>query len=74
MYDGGERAIETSEAVAAQQKARVISAISAELAAPGSEDCEDCGETIPGARRAALPSARRCVYCQSKHENNRRDS
>lgn len=68
MYDGGERAIESSEAVAAAQHARAISAISAELAAPGNEDCEDCGEAIPAARRQALPSARRCVGCQQIFE------
>lgn len=28
-------------------------------------DCEDCGEPIPEKRRAALPGARTCVYCQS---------
>lgn len=31
----------------------------------GLEDCEDCGEEIPLARRNALPGARTCVACQS---------
>ncbi len=31
----------------------------------GLEDCEVCGETIPPARRRALPGARTCVACQS---------
>ena len=26
--------------------------------------CEDCGEAIPPARRAAIPGVRRCVTCQ----------
>ena len=26
--------------------------------------CEDCGETIPPARRKAVPGVRRCVACQ----------
>lgn len=72
MYDGGERAIESSEAVAAAQHARAISAISAELALPGAQDCADCGEAIPDARRNALPSARRCVDCQQSFESEGR--
>ena len=30
--------------------------------------CEECGETIPEARRVVLPSVRLCVACQSAHE------
>ena len=32
------------------------------------EDCEDCGETIPQARREAVPGVRRCVACQEAHD------
>jgi phage/conjugal plasmid C-4 type zinc finger TraR family protein len=35
------------------------------LSRPGSEKCEDCDSTIPKERRAAMPSATRCVHCQS---------
>jgi phage/conjugal plasmid C-4 type zinc finger TraR family protein len=28
--------------------------------------CEECGESIPEARRRALPGVRTCVPCQSK--------
>ena len=31
----------------------------------GSEYCLDCGDTIPEARRRALPGATTCVGCQS---------
>lgn len=31
----------------------------------GLEECEDCGEEIPAARRRAVPGVRRCVTCQS---------
>jgi phage/conjugal plasmid C-4 type zinc finger TraR family protein len=34
----------------------------------GLEDCEDCGEAIPAARRKALPGARTCVPCQSARD------
>ncbi|WP_442980003.1 TraR/DksA C4-type zinc finger protein [Salmonella enterica] len=31
--------------------------------------CEECDAPIPPARRAAYPSATRCVYCQSALES-----
>ncbi len=33
-----------------------------------SASCEDCGEPIPEARRAAMPGVRLCVPCQSEEE------
>lgn len=30
------------------------------------EFCEECGEPIPEARRAAVPGVRYCIQCQSK--------
>ena len=35
-------------------------------AGEGLDECEECGEPIPEARRRALPGARTCVVCQSK--------
>ena len=32
------------------------------------EECDDCGEDIPQARRHALPGVRTCVGCQSKRD------
>ncbi len=32
---------------------------------PSLHECEDCGETIPAARRKALPGVRRCLSCQA---------
>ena len=34
----------------------------------GAAHCEDCGESIPAARRSAHPSARTCVACQSDRD------
>lgn len=34
----------------------------------GLEDCEECGEPIPPARRIALPGARTCIACQSARD------
>ncbi len=33
------------------------------------DDCADCGEPIPEARKAAMPGCRRCVECQTMHEH-----
>lgn len=33
--------------------------------------CEDCGEPIPEARRAAIPGCTRCVACQTEHYGGR---
>ncbi len=30
------------------------------------EECEECGEAIPKARREALPGVRRCLACQEE--------
>ncbi|MEY0604640.1 TraR/DksA family transcriptional regulator, partial [Providencia huaxiensis] len=30
------------------------------------EICEECGETIPEARRLALPGVRLCITCQNE--------
>ena len=35
------------------------------------EDCEECGEVIPEARRKALPGVRRCVQCQQEADARR---
>ena len=35
---------------------------------PGREDCEECGELIPEARRKAVPGVRLCVACQSARD------
>ncbi|HET9049763.1 MAG TPA: DksA/TraR family C4-type zinc finger protein [Chiayiivirga sp.] len=35
---------------------------------PSLRECEDCGETIPAARRKALPGVRRCLSCQAKFD------
>ncbi|AHE51665.1 DksA/TraR family C4-type zinc finger protein [Sphingomonas sanxanigenens] len=40
--------------------------------AEGSDECDDCGEDIPSARRAALPRTCTCVACQAKRDANTR--
>ena len=37
-------------------------------AGPSAEECDDCGEPIPAARRKARPGVRTCVACQSERD------
>jgi phage/conjugal plasmid C-4 type zinc finger TraR family protein len=39
-------------------------------AGPSLTNCAHCGETIPEARRAALPGVRLCLTCQSVSEGS----
>lgn len=63
-----ERELEAAEAVVDKERAAHIARIRAGLAEEGEEDCIDCGRPIPEARRRVLPSAERCVPCQTKFE------
>lgn len=56
------------QALAARQKA---AANRKALAADESNECEDCGEEIPAARRERLPGVRTCVPCQTAREARR---
>ena len=66
MY--GEAEIEATEAALGAERERAIRAASAALTRAGAQDCACCGEQIPAARREALPSATRCITCQTKLE------
>lgn len=33
--------------------------------------CEECGETIPEARRQAIPGVRLCIQCQTELDKHR---
>ncbi len=35
---------------------------------PSLKRCEECGASIPEARRKAVPGVRLCVACQSEHD------
>jgi phage/conjugal plasmid C-4 type zinc finger TraR family protein len=65
-----ERAIELAERFEAEERARKVAAISGSLTGAGEKYCKSCGDPIAQARRAALPSATRCVECQEHHERN----
>lgn len=61
--------------LAAENTARsceaAVAAIRARVDRPGSAICTRCEEPIPAARRKALPSATRCLSCQSALEGVR---
>ena len=40
----------------------------------GTDECEDCGDTIPEKRRAAIPGVRTCIACQSVRDGSVRHS
>ena len=46
----------------------VLAARAAMPAGEGTEECVECGEDIPEARRRALPGVRTCVACQSARD------
>jgi RNA polymerase-binding transcription factor DksA len=35
---------------------------------PSAEECIQCGEEIPKARRLAVPGVQYCIFCKSKRE------
>lgn len=49
-----------------------IARVASALAGAGAAECIGCGDEIEPQRRAVLPSARRCIVCQSRIE--RRDA
>lgn len=53
------------------EQAMAARACLATQAAVGREDCIDCGEEIPAARRERLPGATTCVSCQTFRERRR---
>ena len=70
-----EREIEAAEANVLLERETAIARIRNDLALEGEDDCVDCDAPIGAARKAALPSAERCISCQAVHEKaERRDA
>lgn len=63
--DTNERDIERAEAFEALSRDHELARIQSALATPGTMECQSCGDDIEPARLAALPSARRCIGCQT---------
>lgn len=68
MSDLSSRALELTQQRTEQERDAAVSRSIAVLGGAGTANCIDCREPIEPARRAALPSACRCVDCQSMRE------
>ncbi len=64
--------IELAEARVGQERDAGLARVRAQLMGQGADECVDCGDPIPEARRLALPSARRCAGCQTSFEGAHR--
>ncbi|MBD8554903.1 TraR/DksA family transcriptional regulator [Rhizobium sp. CFBP 8762] len=64
--------IAAAEAHIARAAALKIEAAHRAVSSIGYRWCCDCGVEISIERRAALPSARRCIDCQERHERKKR--
>lgn len=64
--DLGERSIERAEEFERLQRDAAVQRIRNSLVGLGEDFCLSCGDRIEEARRMALPSATRCVDCQTK--------
>ena len=63
-----EAALEAAEDFEREQLDRKVASIRSAFVLAGDDTCQDCGDPIGAERRAALPSATRCVECQGGHE------
>ncbi len=63
-----EKYLEQASAITEHLIADGSTAISRALSGNGQTDCDDCGELIAPARRKAMPSAIRCIDCQTFHD------
>jgi phage/conjugal plasmid C-4 type zinc finger TraR family protein len=61
--------VEEAMKVIALTEGMAIHCIRSRLQVPGTRRCEVCGEDIPAARRALMPSATTCVTCQEAREH-----
>jgi phage/conjugal plasmid C-4 type zinc finger TraR family protein len=41
-----------------------------QAAEPSAEECEECGDEIPEARRLAVPGCKLCVFCKERQERH----
>ncbi|MDR6102778.1 phage/conjugal plasmid C-4 type zinc finger TraR family protein [Agrobacterium larrymoorei] len=72
MNFGSNAALDLAADRAEQEREATISAASRSLRGQGTIQCEDCPNDIPLERRIALPSATRCIFCQTLFERSRR--
>jgi phage/conjugal plasmid C-4 type zinc finger TraR family protein len=66
-----ERGLERAEEFERMERDAAVARIRNNLCGLGEEFCISCGERIDEARRMALPSAKRCVSCQTRVEKRK---
>lgn len=50
--------------------ANVRRQLALQAAEPSAEECEECGDEIPQARRLAMPGCKLCVFCKERQERH----
>lgn len=60
--------VELAERRVEEERQTMIDRARKGLADAGGDVCIDCGNKIPPARRQAMPSAKRCLGCQTRKE------
>ncbi|PZP54349.1 MAG: molecular chaperone DnaK [Agrobacterium fabrum] len=73
MNFGSNSALDLAADRTEQERQTGIAAVARTLRGAGTVQCEDCSNDIPRERRLALPSATRCIRCQTRHEQRQRD-
>jgi phage/conjugal plasmid C-4 type zinc finger TraR family protein len=72
-YNNEEEA-EMGQLHAIHNNMNAIAAVQRQLAKqalePSAEECDECGDEIPEARRLAIPGVRLCVFCKEKQERH----
>ena len=67
-----DRANDRAQALNDDSIAEVRRQVAEQAAHPSATHCEDCGATIPEARRKAIPGTSRCVDCATAAEYHAR--
>jgi phage/conjugal plasmid C-4 type zinc finger TraR family protein len=62
---------ELAELRASQERDAAIADAIASVLQEGTPECIGCGDPIPAKRRAVAPFARRCIECQTFHEQEK---
>lgn len=63
-----EKYLEQASAISEHLCSDTLADIQRGMQGLGQSECEDCGDVIPTARRHAMPSAIRCICCQSSFD------
>lgn len=63
-----EKYLEQAARLEQYQRDANVRSVQQQLGRKGQPDCAGCGEAIPLPRRTAVPSAVRCIQCQSAFE------